>query len=73
MSIALETPGQRIRFLREDVRGWSMRTLAKKINVSHVTIYHWENDHSLPNRHSQLLLAEELGSTRMFLFGDKAA
>ncbi len=63
------TPGQRIRVLRE-AKGWSQFTLARKVFATQPAVSHWENDKWLPSRATQGLLADELGTTRRFLFGD---
>lgn len=68
----LQTSGSRIRLLRE-AKGWSQETLASKVYVTQVAVSHWEQDARCPSRRSQLLLAEVLGTTRMFLFGEQAA
>jgi transcriptional regulator with XRE-family HTH domain len=68
----LETTGQRIRFLRT-AKGWSQETLAAKVYVSQPAVSQWEQDEIVPARQSQHLLAEALSTTRMFLFGERAA
>lgn len=66
---SLATPGQRIRFLRK-ARGMSQVTLAAKVYTSQPAVSQWEKDRWLPSRQSQNLLADALGTTRSFLFGD---
>lgn len=68
----LDTPGQRIRFLRTRL-GMSQEGLAGKVYVTQPAISQWENDIWLPGRQSQVLLAEALNTTRSFLFGEMAA
>lgn len=68
----LQTPASRIRWLRE-AKGWSQETLASKVFVSQVAVSHWENGARLPTKQSQVLLAEALGTTRHFLFGELVA
>lgn len=69
---SLDTPGQRIRFLRK-ARGWSQETLASKVYTSQAAVSQWESDLILPSRQSQALLAEALETSRVFLFGDRVA
>lgn len=42
-----ETPGQRIKRLREE-RRWSQRTLADLLGVTSKTISNWERDQHIP-------------------------
>lgn len=65
----LSTPGKRIRFLRKS-KEWSQETLAAKVFTVQPAISQWENDLWLPNRQAQVLLADALGTTRLFLFGE---
>lgn len=69
---ALDTPGKRIRFLRE-AREMTQQTLASKCYTSQAAVSQWENDVWLPNIPRQILIAEALGSTRAFLFGVEVA
>lgn len=66
------TVGGRIRFLRE-AKGWTQEVLAKHVHVSQPAVAQWETNKWLPGRQSQFLLAEALGVTRAFLFGEEAA
>lgn len=70
-SEALETPGKRIRFLREAL-GLSQEALAAKVFVTQPALSQWENDKWLPGRQSQELLATALNTSKHFLFGDAA-
>lgn len=66
---ALDTPGRRIRFLRESL-GLSQEALAAKVFATQPAVSQWENDRWMPSRQSQALLATALNTTRSFLFGD---
>lgn len=68
----LQTPGARIRLLRE-AKGWSQEELAKHVYVTQVAISHWEQNSRRPSRGSQIRLAEALGTSRAFLFGEAVA
>lgn len=68
----LDTPGKRLRFLRL-AKGWKQGDLARRVHTSQPAVSQWENDLWLPSEHMQKLLAEELGATRLFLFGERAA
>lgn len=68
----LGTTGARIRFLRK-AKGLSQQALARAVFASQPAVSMWENDTWTPSPQSQRLLAEALGSTRSFLFGDEAA
>lgn len=65
----LSTPGRRLRFLRK-ARGLTQVTLARKLHTSQPAISQWERDKWLPGLAMQRLLAEELGTTRLFLFDE---
>lgn len=69
----LSTSGQRIRFLRLHVLGITQVELAKRCHTTQSAVAHWEADRFTPSRQSQFLVAEALGSTRTFLFGEQAA
>lgn len=71
-SPALDTPGQRIRFLRLALE-MTQETLAKRVYATQAAVSRWENDHDLPSRPAQVLIAQELNTTRAFLFGELAA
>lgn len=66
---SLDTPGQRIRFIRQSL-GFSQEALAAKVFATQPAVSQWENDHWLPSRQSQALLAQALNTSRAFLFGD---
>lgn len=68
----LSTPGARIKFLRL-AKEMSQEALAKQVFTSQPAVSMWENDVWLPSPQSQRLLAEALGSTRGFLFGEAVA
>lgn len=63
----IQTPGGRIRFLRE-TKDLTQAALAAKVYVSQPAVAQWETNKWLPGRQSQMLLAEALGCTREFLF-----
>ena len=65
----LSTPGKRLRLMRK-AKGWSQETLAAKVYATQPAVSQWENDLWLPAMATQVLLAEALGTTRHFLFGD---
>lgn len=67
---AFDSVGGRIRALRQ-VKGWTQETLAKKVHVSQPAVAQWESNTTSPGRQSQALLAEALGCTRDFLFGEQ--
>lgn len=67
-----ETIGGRIKSMRR-VKGWTQETLAKKVHVSQPAVAQWESNRWTPGKRSQELLAEALGVTRSFLFGEEAA
>lgn len=69
---ALATPGRRLRFLRK-AKGWKQEELARRVHTSQAAVSQWENDRWLPGEHMQKLLAEELGTTHLFLFGERVA
>lgn len=71
-TVELNTPGQRIKFMRK-AKGWNQETLASKVYVSQPAVSQWESDGVVPARQSQMLLAEALGTTREFLFGEQVA
>lgn len=66
----LSTPGRRMQFLRK-ARGIKQVTLAGRLYVSQAVISQWEHDKCLPNDANQRRLAEELGTSRSFLFGER--
>lgn len=68
----LETPGSRIKFLRQS-KHLTQESLARQLFTTQATIARWEGDKFVPNRQAQVLLAEALGTTRLFLFGEKVA
>lgn len=68
----LSTPGKRIRFLRNS-KEMTQETLARKVFVTQGAVAHWEADKTLPARPTQVLVADALGTTRVFLFEDTAA
>jgi transcriptional regulator with XRE-family HTH domain len=49
-----------IRKLRSE-KGWSQETLAEKAYVSRQTVSNWENEKSLPDVHSLLILGDIFG------------
>lgn len=67
-----DTPGKRLRFLRL-AKGWKQEELARRVHTSQPAVSQWENDLWLPSEQMQKLLAEALGATRMFLFGERVA
>ena len=64
----LDTMGRRIRMLRAE-RGWSMRDLAGRLDVSAMAVCKWERGEAMSSSHL-LALARELGCTIEFLMGD---
>lgn len=65
----LDSPGKRIKFLRKS-KGWTQETFARKVFVTQPAVAQWEADLWLPARPTQVLIADELGTTRLFLFGE---
>jgi transcriptional regulator with XRE-family HTH domain len=68
----LDTPGQRIRFLRH-ANGLSQEALASKVYATQPAVSQWESDQWMPTKQTQVLLAEALNTTRAFLFGEAVA
>jgi transcriptional regulator with XRE-family HTH domain len=66
------TPGGRIRMMRQ-AKGLTQEALGSKVWVSQSAVAQWETNRWIPSRQSQALLAEALGTTRHFLFGELAA
>jgi len=66
----LATPGARLRFLRQ-AHGLTQKALAAKVFTTQPAISQWENDLWLPSKQTQVLLAEALGTTRVFLFNEQ--
>lgn len=71
-STDLDTPGKRIKFLRKS-KGWTQETMARKVYVTQPAVAQWEADLWLPARPTQVLVAEQLGTTRAFLFEEQAS
>jgi transcriptional regulator with XRE-family HTH domain len=69
---SLSTPGGRIRLLRT-AKGWTQVTLASKVHSSQPAVSQWEKDRWLPEPYMRKQLAEILGTTQTFLFGEIAA
>lgn len=69
----LQTPAERIRFLRLHVVGITQSELAKRCHVAQPSVAQWESGRTSPNRQSQFLIAEALGQSRAFIFGEVAA
>lgn len=65
----LDTPGARIRFLRQAI-GMTQKGLGAKVFATQAAVSQWETDRWLPSRATQLLIADALNTTRAFLFGD---
>ncbi len=65
----LDTPGRRMRFLRTS-KEMTQETLARKVFVTQPAVAQWEADRWLPARPTQVLIAEALGTSRTFLFGE---
>lgn len=47
--------------------------VAALVFVTQSAVAQWETNRWIPSRQSQHLLAEALGTTRFFLFGEEAA
>jgi transcriptional regulator with XRE-family HTH domain len=58
-----------MRFLRES-RGLTQKALAAAVFTSQPAISQWEKNKWLPSKQTQVLLAQELGTTRAFLFSE---
>lgn len=69
---ALDTPGKRIKFLRRS-KDLTQESLARTVFTTQATVARWEADEFRPGRQAQVLLAEALGTTRIFLFGEMVA
>lgn len=61
-----------MRFLRQS-KNMTQLTLARIVLTTQPTVARWERDEFLPSRASQVLLAEALGTSRLFLFGEAVA
>lgn len=68
----VNSPGGRIRVLRL-AHGLTQQALADAVYVTQSAVAQWETNRWVPSRQSQMLIAERLGTTRFFLFGDQAA
>ncbi len=66
----LRTPGERLRFMRR-ARGMTQEVLARTVYVTQPAVAQWEADKWLPTPPTQVLVAEALGTTRLFLFGEQ--
>lgn len=66
------TPGGRIRMMRQS-KDMTQAALAERVYVTQSAIAQWETNRWMPSRQSQFLLAEALGTTRHFLFGEAVA
>jgi len=65
--VQVNTPGQRIRLLRK-AKGMTQETLARRVFVTQPAVAQWESDTWTPTPTTQQLLADELGTSRRFLF-----
>lgn len=65
-----QTIGGRIRMLRQ-AQQLTQSALAEKVYVTQSAIAQWETNRWVPARQAQVDLAEALGTTRHFLFGDE--
>lgn len=68
----LAAQGQRIRESRRQL-GLTQAGLAERLGVTQPAVAQWEKGDTSPNPAVQRLLAEKLGTTRAFLFGEAAA
>lgn len=59
--------GNNIGTFREAL-GISQQELADRLDVSHVTVWRWENGKAEPRRHHKTALARELATTEQVLF-----
>jgi transcriptional regulator with XRE-family HTH domain len=66
------TPGGRIRMMRES-KELTQSALGERVHVTQSAVAQWETNRWLPSRQCQFLLAEALGTSRHFLFGEAAA
>lgn len=66
------TPGGRIRVMRQ-AKELTQEALAARVYVTQSAVAQWETNRWVPSRQSQVLLAEALGTTRHFLFGELVA
>lgn len=64
----LDTTGRRIRMLRAE-RGWTVRELARQLNVSAMAVSKWERGLGISSS-NLLALARTLNCTVEFLMGD---
>lgn len=67
----LGSPGKRIRFLRMAL-DLTQEDLARRVYATQAAVSRWENDHDIPSKQAQVLIAQELNTTRAFLFGEAA-
>ena len=51
----------------------TQQTLASKVFTTQPTVARWEQDQFVPHPAVQVLVAEALGTSRLFLFGERAA
>jgi len=65
----LSTPGGRMKLLRK-ARGLTQVSFARLVHTSQPAVSQWERDKWLPTVAMQRAIAEELGTSRSFLFGE---
>lgn len=65
----LSTPGARIRLMRK-AKGWKQEGFARELGASQASVSQWENDKWLPGPLMRWHMANVLGVSESFLFGD---
>lgn len=66
----LNTTGGRIKWIRLD-RGLTQEALGTAVYAHQSTVAHWEANRSVPDKRTQIMLAEVLGVDRTFLFQEQ--
>lgn len=66
------TPGARIKALRKE-RGFTQVTFAAAVAVTQPAVSQWEQDNYLPAGPLRLVVAESLGTSVDYLFGEQVA
>jgi transcriptional regulator with XRE-family HTH domain len=66
----LNTIGGRLKWIRLE-RRLTQEALGTKVHAHQSTVAHWEANRAVPDRRTQLMLAEVLDVQRTFLFPDE--
>jgi transcriptional regulator with XRE-family HTH domain len=65
----MKTPGGRLKFMRL-AAGLTQVSIARAVHVTQPAVSQWEKNLWLPELDVQFALADLLGTTRAFIFGD---